>query len=148
MLSPDSPGLAVAALVSLRSQPALATPYGDGFKGNSDIIMKKHRWPRWDAGTYYAIWNSGFVPKAGRFYGGVPARGPKGKPGMFWNIWGHKKNVHEGECFYRTGKGAEGASGAAAGKPGFLRANAWYRFVMRVYTPEHEKKAGKYSYVG
>ncbi len=137
-----------AALVLLAALPSDATPYDDGFKSNSDILMKEHRWPRWDAGTYYAIWSSGFYPRKGNFYGGVPTRGPKGKAGMFWNIWGHKKNVHEGPQFYRTGKGAEGASGAAAGKPDFLRPNAWYRFVMRVYQPAHEKKLGKYSYVG
>ncbi|MHC4201795.1 MAG: DUF3472 domain-containing protein, partial [Planctomycetota bacterium] len=128
--------------------PAGATHYSENIRRGSEIMMKDHRWPRWDAGTYYAIWYSGLHPKSeGRhsFYGGVPTRGPRGKPGMFWNFWGDTKGVHQGPQFYATGHGAEGASGAAAGKPDFLRPNAWYRFVMRVFPSKKKGEVGKHS---
>ncbi|MHC4250553.1 MAG: PA14 domain-containing protein, partial [Planctomycetota bacterium] len=146
-------GLGLVCLVLLSGRPSHAgyvTYPDERIRRGSDIMMKDHRWPRWDSGTYYAIWYSAFHPKSeGRhsFYGGVPTRGPRGKPGMFWNFWGDTKGIHQGPQFYATGHGAEGASGAAAGKPDFLRTNAWYRFVMRVFPSKKKGEVGKNSCV-
>jgi len=68
---------------------------------------------------------------------------------MFWTFWGDIRGVSSGRQFYGgSGYGAEGSAGGFNGRPDFLRPNAWYRFVVRVYPPKKKDKAGKIAYVG
>lgn len=120
---------------------ARATYYSDNGQNGSDIVMKDYRWPFEDRGTYYAFWLMSFVPghpRLGSMYGGVHTGGADSAPGMFMSYWGEIRNVHEGEYFYPHGYGAEGASGGAHGEAHFVRPNAWYRMVMRVFQAETE----------
>ena len=115
-----------------------ATGWKPNVRKGADIVMKDHRWPFWDQGTYYCFWYMSFVPqhpRLGSFYGGIAVSGPKKAPGMFMSYWGEVRPVHEGEYFYSHGYGAEGASGGAHGDAVFLRPGAWYRFVMRIFPP-------------
>ena len=143
--------LAMVLAILFSSHPAQGS-VNDNIKPGSDIMMKGLRWPEWDAGTYYCTWYAGFTPKGSvrnNFYGGVRTRGPKGPTGMFWTFWGDIKGVSSGKQFYGgSGYGAEGAAGGFNGRPDFLRPNAWYRFVVRVYPPKKKGKAGKVAYVG
>jgi len=134
--------VALAMVVVIGVAPWLAVPGADatGFSPNvrkgADIVMSELRWPRWDQGTYYCFWYITFFPnKYCTFYGGLATHGAKTRPGMFMSYWGGMTNIHEGEHFYRHGYGAEGAKGGANGKPPFLRPGAWYRMVMRVWSP-------------
>jgi len=124
-----------------------ATGINDNVAKGADIIMKDLRWPRWDKGTYYCQWYSGFFPdKYCTFYGGVATHGPDRRPGIFTSYWAVTKTVHEGEYFFGKGYGAEGTRGGAGGAPPFLRPGSWYRFVMRVFPPD--QGAGNETYVG
>ena len=126
-----------------------ATGWNPNVREGSDIVMKDHRWPAWDQGTYYCFWYMSFVPghpRLGSFYGGIAVSGPNKTPGMFMSYWGEVNVVHEGEYFYKHGYGAEGASGGAHGKAVFLRPGAWYRFVKRLFPPG--KEDDPCSYVG
>ena len=129
----------VLIIALLLSAPAAeATGWKPNVLEGSDIVMKDHRWPAWDAGTYYCFWYMSFVPghpRLGSFYGGINTRGPNAPPGMFMSYWGEVNNVHEGPLFYSHGYGAEGASGGAHGDALFLRPGDWYRFVMRIFPP-------------
>ncbi|MFW6107183.1 MAG: PA14 domain-containing protein [bacterium] len=129
----------VTGMASLWPMPHIgATGWKPNVRKGSDIVMKDHRWPAWDQGTYYCFWYMSFVPRhprLGSFYGGIAVSGPKKAPGMFMTYWGEVSNVHEGPLFYSHGYGAEGASGGAHGDALFLRPGAWYRFVMRVFPP-------------
>ena len=112
-----------------------ATGWKPNVKSGSDIVMKDHRWPAWDKGTYYCFWYMSFVPKdprLGNLYGGIAVSGPEKAPGMFMSYWGQVKPVYQGPYFYPHGYGAEGASGGAHGKALFMRPGAWYRFVKRI----------------
>jgi len=146
-----------ALILSAAVGLAILTPVGEagatGWKPNvrkgADIVMKDHRWPFWDKGTYYCFWYMSFVPghpRLGSFYGGIAVSGPKKAPGMFMSYWGEVRPVHEGEYFYPHGYGAEGASGGAHGDALFLRPGAWYRFVMRVFPPAESRD--QRSFVG
>jgi hypothetical protein len=152
-----NPGRACALILSAAVGMALLAPVGEagatGWKPNvrkgSDIVMKDHRWPVWDQGTYYCFWYMSFVPghpRLGSFYGGIVVSGPRKAPGMFMSYWGEVRPVHEGEYFYPHGYGAEGASGGAHGDALFLRPGAWYRFVMRIFPPTRERD--ERSFVG
>jgi len=115
-----------------------ATGWKPNVREGSDIVMKDHRWPRWDKGTYYCFWYMSFVPghpRLGNLYGGIAVGGPEKPPGMFMSYWGEVKPVYVGEYFYPHGYGAEGASGGAHGEALFLRPNAWFRFVKRIFSP-------------
>jgi len=127
---------AIALMFLAPVREAGATGWKPNVRKGSDIVMKDHRWPFWDQGTYYCFWYMSFVPghpRLGSFYGGIAVSGPKKAPGMFMSYWGEVRPVHEGEYFYPHGYGAEGASGGAHGDALFLRPGAWYRFVMRVF---------------
>jgi len=139
--------LAMAVLVPAPNTDA--TGWAPNVPAGADIVMKDHRWPFWDQGTYFCLWYMGFVPpspKVGNFYGGVVTRGPGKVPGMFMSYWGPVRVVHTGELFYPHGYGAEGASGGAHGDALFLRPGAWYRFVMRLFPPIKDRD--KKTYVG
>jgi len=128
---------------------ARATGWKPNVETGADIVMKDHRWPFWDQGTYYCFWYMSFVPqhpRLGSFYGGIAVSGPNKAPGMFMSYWGEVRPVHEGEYFYPHGYGAEGASGGAHGDALFLRPGAWYRFVMRIFPPT--KDGDERSFVG
>jgi len=140
---------AIGMVLLCRAFEADATGWKPNVREGADIVMKDHRWPFWDAGTYYCLWYMSFVPshpRLGSFYGGVNTRGPGKPPGMFMSYWGEVRPVHEGECFYPHGYGAEGASGGAHGDAVFLRPGAWYRFVMRIFPPTRDRD--KQTYVG
>lgn len=143
----------LAALALVVAVLPLSTIDGTGWAPNvlegSDIVMKDHRWPVWDLGTYYCFWYMSFVPRhprLGNFYGGIATKGPDKPPGMFMSYWGENDTIHTGEYFYRHGYGAEGASGGAHGKALFLRPGSWYRFVMRAFPPTED--ADKRTCVG
>ena len=132
-----------------RGFEADATGWKPNVQRGADIVMKDHRWPAWDAGTYYCFWYMSFVPghrRLGSFYGGIAVGGPKKPPGMFMSYWGEVRNVHEGPLFYSHGYGAEGASGGAHGDALFLRPGAWYRFVMRIFPPATDD--AEHAFVG
>ena len=122
---------------------ASATGWKPNVREGSDIVMKDHRWPAWDQGTYYCFWYMSFVPKhprLGNLYGGIAVSGPSKTPGMFMSYWGEVQGVHEGPYFYRHGYGAEGASGGAHGQAMFLRPGAWFRFVKRIIPSDDENE--------
>ena len=145
--------VALATVAVIGVAPWLAVPDAEatGFSPNvrkgADIVMSELRWPHWDQGTYYCFWYITFFPnKYCTFYGGLATHGAKTPPGMFMSYWGGMTNIHEGDHFYRHGYGAEGAKGGANGKPPFLRPGAWYRMVMRVWSPV--QGGDKETYVG
>jgi len=118
------------------ASPAAGTYWKANVRTGSDIVMKDHRWPMKDRGTYYAFWLMGFAPshpRLGSMYGGMHPNAPGQPPGMFMSYWGEVKNVCEGELFYPHGYGAEGASGGAHGEAVFIRPGAWYRMVKRIF---------------
>ena len=120
------------------AQQAAATGWQENIKAGSDIVMKDHRWPSWEAGTYYCFWYMNFTPghpRLGNFYGGINTNGVNSAPGMFMSYWGEVSNITEGEMFYSHGYGAEGASGGAHGLALFVRPSEWYRMVMRIIPP-------------
>jgi len=130
------PVAAVAAALLFQAAPAKATYWRANVRDGSDIVMKDHRWPMKDRGTYYAFWLMGFAPshpRLGSMYGGMHPNAPGQPPGMFMSYWGEVRNVCEGELFYPHGYGAEGAAGGAHGEAEFLRPGAWYRMVQRVF---------------
>jgi len=141
--------MAMAAAVGWPVSDARATGWKPNVRKGADIVMKDHRWPFWDRGTYYCFWYMSFVPghpRLGSFYGGIAVSGPNKTPGMFMSYWGEVRPVHEGPCFYPHGYGAEGASGGAHGEALFLRPGAWYRFVMRIFPPI--RRNDRRSFVG
>jgi len=126
----------IAAASVLCALPAQATYWAANVRDGSDIVMKDHRWPLEDRGTYYAFWLMSFVPehpRLGSMYGGMHPNAPGQPPGVFMSYWGEVGNVYEGELFYPHGYGAEGASGGAHGEADFLRPNSWYRMVKRMF---------------
>ncbi|MCX6996931.1 MAG: PA14 domain-containing protein [Kiritimatiellaeota bacterium] len=133
---------ALGAGLLLQVSDVGATGWKPNVRAGSDIVMMDQRWPVWDQGTYYCFWYMFFVPKeayGGVFYGGIATGGADSPPGMFMSHWGNPTVLHVGEYFYPHGYGAEGASGGAHGKALFMRTNAWYRFVMRMYPPTEDK---------
>jgi len=111
-----SAGIGLALLAP--ADEARGTGWKPNVEAGSDIVMKDHRWPFWDQGTYYCFWYMSFVPqhpRLGSFYGGIAVSGAKKAPGMFMSYWGEVRPVHEGRYFYPHGYGAEGASGGAHG---------------------------------
>ena len=141
--------VAVAAALLVPAPRARATGWKPNVRKGSDIVMKDHRWPVWDKGTYYCFWYMSFVPahpQLGSFYGGIAVGGPDKAPGMFMSYWGEVRPVYQGPFFYPHGYGAEGASGGAHGDAMFLRPGAWYRFVMRIFPPLAGDDSG--SFVG
>ena len=131
---------ALAAACAVGMLLPCSVAHGTYWKSNvregSDIVMKDHRWPVWDRGTYYCFWYMSFFPdhpRLGSFYGGLAVSGPENVPGMFMSYWGEVRNVYEGDLFYPHGYGAEGASGGAHGEAYFLRPGSWYRMVQRIY---------------
>ena len=135
------PVAALAGALLFQAAPAKATYWRANVRDGSDIVMKDHRWPLEDRGTYYAFWLMSFVPehpRLGSMYGGMHPGGPNSSPGVFMSYWGEVRNVYEGELFYPHGYGAEGASGGAHGEAHFLRPNAWYRNVKRIFASERD----------
>ena len=126
-------------LVSFASEGrVLATGINPNVRKGSDIVMKDRRWEAWDQGTYYCFWYVKFMSDSKvspTFYGGLATKGPDKPPGMFVSYFGPVANVNEGVAFYRHGYGAEGSKGGVNGRPPFLRPNAWYRHVLRVFPP-------------
>ena len=129
----------VMVLVLFPSRADLfATGINPNVRKGSDIVMKDRRWPAWDRGTYYCFWYVKFMSEtksSPTFYGGLATKGPDKLPGMFVSYFGPVANVNEGAAFYRHGYGAEGSKGGVNGRPPFLRANAWYRHVLRIFPP-------------
>jgi len=123
------------------------------FRKGSDILMKDLRWPGWDRGTYYMVFNSGFTPakpKKAPMYGGCRTR--NGPPrGWFCTFFGTMTGAGIGRHFGGGGSGGRGVEGSGGGFKGAMRefkANQWYRVVMRTYNPKRKDKIGKEGYWG
>ena len=53
---------AIGMVLLCRAFEADATGWKPNVREGADIVMKDHRWPFWDAGTYYCLWYMSFVP--------------------------------------------------------------------------------------
>lgn len=130
--------------------------YGNNMSEGADIIIDEVRWPFWPHGTYFALWNSYPYPQGGYFYGGVATHGNGGDEAhleLVWTFWDspvyHPQGATPiifGERAYGGPSYGEGSSSNVTGDLNFMRANHWYRFVMRTW--KDAEKPDEVGYMG
>jgi len=150
--------------------PARATWYSENVAEGADLIMMDLRWPWWPSGTYYANWNSGFLPKPNNlsFYAGFTSWLADGagslpnpdeglqqtfRPGSVWTFWGSdpvrgpvRFTDTAPNLYIRNDYGGEGSSGTTGAEPWrFVTLRRWYTMLARVWQDPADAGVG---YVG
>ena len=147
--------------------PARATWYSENVAEGADLIMMDLRWPWWPSGTYYANWNSGFLPKPNNlsFYAGFTSWLADGegslpnpdeglqrtfRPGSVWTFWGSdpvrgpvRFTDTAPNLYIRNDYGGEGSSGTTGAEPWrFVTLRRWYTMLARVWRDPAEPGVG------
>ncbi len=159
--------LGILLLLAGAVVPARATWYSENVAEGADIIMMDLRWPWWPSGTYYANWNSGFLPKPNNlsFYAGFTSWLADGegarpnpdaalqqsfRPGSVWTFWGSdavrgpvRFTDSAPNLYIRNDYGGEGSSGTTGAEPWrFVTVKRWYTMLARVWRDPGEEGVG------